>query len=265
MKTSRAGRQSWRATGAAAALVMASGLAWPAVLAVTPGTHTATASAVLGVCYLLLSTIAAVGLLVARALWARRLGYLLAAAGLLLGLVLPIGLIWWCALGFCTAAGILLMGPLLGGQVRTRPLIGGPPTEAVVLPLLQVASPGLVAAFSTAKGTDANLLALTGLSFVCAFWFSRTLSGALWAARLVYPVGTLTLAVLAFPRDLPAAIVTTILGTVAALIAFRPATARSVRQTRGRPVAFPPELAPPEVLDAAGIDDDGRPQPSEPA
>lgn len=175
-----------------AVLVMVNGLAWSTRLALGPNPWPATAVVVIGGSLILCSTVGAIGLVVARARWARRYSLILVGAGLLLALKLDVDPRWWIAVAFSTTAGIGLVSPFLRGQVRLHPSGEGPPVPVVILPLMLLAAPGLLATTWSGALPVPVLVGFAICSYGSAFWVSQAFPGAVWLARFGYPLITVT-------------------------------------------------------------------------
>jgi len=200
---------------------------------------------------------AAVGILLARSRWAR---------SLLLSLGLAhIGLIWWsgepslwravAVAGFIVeAAGA---GPGARGWLRRRAGADGPPPIAVALLIGLLAFPAVVALSNPARLPG---LAIVGIAaaVVAAIVYSRSGVVALWALRTLVPLGAL-LATAATPRWWSALVAA--MGVVLTVLTWAPTVrqaAAPLLPIRSTGYRIPPELAPPEILDAAGLDEQGR-------
>jgi hypothetical protein len=169
---------------AAGALVVAAA-AWLLELTFGKGGPFAPDSGVLlGVDLLLLSVVAATGVLLVHARWARRLAYCALAAEGALAVLMPVGPWWWVGLAATAAALMGVFGPWLDGWVRKLPSAAGPPTQAVLLALGLVALPGLVALSSPAGLTVWHWL-FTALGVTTLWAYSRAHRAGLWAARLL--------------------------------------------------------------------------------
>jgi hypothetical protein len=204
------------------------------------------------------ATVAAVaGMLIARSRWARRLSLVICGAHALVAIIRPVDIWWALALGLSAAATVALAGPWLEGEVRTRPAVAGPPPRSVLVPLLLVGTPF---ALGMARADDLAAAVVGGGALITAFVFVRTLPGALWAVRFIWPA--LALAMSSAMGDWPATALSMASGLSVAVLAWHPSVARSVRPLvqRGSVVPIPPELAPKDVLGATGVDDRGRPR-----
>lgn len=237
------------------ALVASAGLFWALHLILSPGPLAPDAAALLGIDLLILSAVAAIGLLLSRGRWSLRLarGCLLAQGAL--ALLWPIDLSWGVALTATAASLVAAFGPPLSRSVRRLPSAAGPPDQAVLLVLGLLTLPALVAAVSPeGLGPARWLLAVAAPGI--GWLYARARSIGLWVARLL-PLFSLP----ALVEDLLAGVV---LAVAAALLAGLAWTAPArlavipLAPRRVEPVPIPPELVPPEVLEAAGLDREGR-------
>jgi hypothetical protein len=216
------------------------------------------AGAVLAIGMVVLAIVASVGLVVARSRWARLLG--LALGGLSLGLatVMDLDPSGWTALVLSTLAVLGLSGPwLTRGWLRHLPSATGPPPVAVAVVLGLLALP-VVAALAGPGGLSSAAWVVVGLSTATAWGLSRALTPALWAARIAVPVAALGAGLISLPGGL--AIIAA--GGATTLGAWQRDVALAVSpliQRGNPPVPVPPELVPPDLLEAAGFDDRGRP------
>lgn len=238
----------------AALAPLAAALAWTIALVVSPDPLPAVPSALaVGIGLLLMATTSTTGLVVLGARWAHRLGWLVVAVGGALAVVRPIDTAWVVALAVTalSAAGLVS----LQGRIRKLPSATGPPTQAVLLPLLQLCAPVALGLTASGEAWAVTTVALSAL--LAAFLYSRVIFGGLVVARVVWPV--LALALTPF-MDLPAVIVTVVLVAGNLALAWHPSAKAAFHPPRtvGSTFPIPPELAPPEILDAAGLDDRGR-------
>lgn len=243
-----------------AATIVAASLAWGLVLAFGSGPLSPPAAALLAVDQLIMATVVGVGLVLSRGRWTRRAGLALLGGQALLGVFFEADG-WWAGAVLMTAVGVAaLAGPWLGGWLRKLPGADGPPTSAVVLSLGMVGLPALVAV-TAPDGIPLTGWLLSCFALAAAWLYSQAWLPAVWALRLLLPIlGIAAAAFLSWPGAL-------VLGLgVAALTAL--AWSPEVRQATMAPAAatvrlvpIPPELTPRDVLEAAGIDDRGRPKP----
>lgn len=238
----------------AALLLIASTAAWTVVMALDASPRPATAVIAMAVSLWTAAVASVSGMMISRSRWARRTGLALAAAHGVIAVIWPVDGWWMAAAGLSAAAAISVSGPWLRGIVRSLPAAAGPPARAVLVPLLILAVPFV----GGALGGDGAWFAIAALAALGAgFWFIRTWTGALVAVRIGWPLVALSLA---WPIGGAAGVAVAALGVTVSVVAWDESVTRSVIPLveRGSLVPIPPELAPGDVLDAAGIDDRGR-------
>lgn len=244
-----------RLTFVSMALIVSTAL-WTVQLAVGASGHSGVSIVLMALSLWGATVVALTGMLVARARWARRLGLAVAAAHGVVAVITSPGFWWWTALTATAATAVSIAGPWLDGIVRGRPSASGPPPRVVLIALVVLGLPfGLgVTAADDLVGTIVGLSAL-----VAGFWFVRTLPGALVAVRIIWPAIAIGLA---YPMGWPASAVAVFAGIAVGVLAWHPTVRNSVHPLveSGSRVPIPPELAPRDVLDAADIDDRGRPR-----
>lgn len=206
--------------------------------------------------HLLLVAIAIVGSLVGAARWSVGLGVGLAGVLAVPAVVHPITAAWIVMVAAAGLAMAGLAGTGLRAAVRQRPPADAPPRKATSLVLGALSSPIVVAGLQPEGVTTADWL-LTAATIALAAWYTRAKPMALWATRLVLPLLAATAAfVIALPQAFAAvvffALLTWLAWTKDARIAVIPLAAP------GRSVPIPAELAPEDILDAAGLDSRGR-------
>ncbi|MDH3259723.1 MAG: hypothetical protein OEM81_13065 [Acidimicrobiia bacterium] len=246
----------------AAAIVLASA-GWAFVLVFGSGPLADSAAALLAADLLILGTVIAMGVALGRGRWTRR------ASSILLGGQAVVGVFfemdgWWIGAVLLTAVGIAAVaGPWLDSWLRRVPRTNGPPPTAVIMNLGLVGLPTLVAA-TASGGVPVGGWMLSGFALTAAWAYSQAWLPALWAVRISLPVlGVAAAAGLAWPGALMLGLGVSALTVLAWSPDVRQATL-SQAPTRGNLIPIPPELAPPQVLEAAGLDDRGRPrQPGE--
>ena len=242
-----------------ATTVIAASLAWGLVLAFGSGPLVPSAAALLAGDQLIMGTVIGVGLVLSRGRWTRRAGFALLGGQALLGIFFEADG-WWAGAVLMTAIGIAaLAGPWLGGWLRKLPRADGPPSMAVTMNLGLVGLPALVAVTAPGGVPVAGWL-LSGLALATAWSYSQAWLPAVWAVRVLLPVlGIATAAALSWPGVVALASGVVALTTLAWLPEVRQATV-SPATIPARLVPIPPELAPRDVLEAAGLDDRGRPK-----
>ena len=243
-----------------AAAVVAATAAWALRMASTDSPFSGGAAALLAFDALLLAVVVIAGLLIARARWARRSagGLLLVEAALLPALPAD----GWnlAVLMLVTAAFVAVTGPWLEGWVRKMPRAGGPSERIVVLVLGMLAVPG-AAALTAPGGLEWGHVVLAIVAIAAGWAFGRALPAGLWAARLVLPAAGIVAALQSrwFTGLALAAFVATLTAlswTRESSLAIHPLV-----PLRAATFRIPPQLAPPEVLSEAGLDEHGRPAP----
>lgn len=245
-----------RAIATASTLALAATTAWTVVLGRGLPDHGETAVILIGVSLWAATATAVVGLLISRGRWARRLAMSVVGAHGVVALIAPVDG-WWAGAAVLSAGTAMAVGgPWLNGLIRQRPSASGPPPRAVLVPLALM---GVPFAIGVANGEGVLALAVGLTALFSTFWFSRALPGALLVVRALWPVLALGLA---WPLGMPAGVVAAILAIVVLALAWDPSVTTAVHPLveRGSVVRIPPELAPREILDAADLDDRGRPR-----
>ena len=236
-------------------IVVTSGIGWM-TLALAPEPFAVSSAVLFSAGLAILTVVAVSGTLLARGRWARHLGTIVALAWIGVGAVVDTP--WGNAVIVVGAAALAAnLGPWLGRWLRRLPSTDGTPPAAVIAllalllapPAIAVAGPGGVATVSWAFAAWSVLLALA---------LARTTPGALTAARLAHPTAAMAASiVVGFPTAIPillsAAVVSVLCWRRDLAVAIAPIMPRA-----GQALRIPPELAPPEVLEAAGVDDSGR-------
>jgi hypothetical protein len=225
-------------------------------IASSTDTYADSSALILGAGLLVVVAVSIVGMVAGASRWALRLGLAASASMIALGVLFP--LTGW------TLASMMLAGASVAGLagttfdrlIRQRPPADGPPARAVILSLLLLVSPPLWAV-ATPDGLDAASLAAVAACWAVMAWYTKAAPGALLAVRVALPAA---LAVSALFSGVPTGVLIALtaigvgaLGwSVDARIAVHPLA------EPGTTVPIPPELAPRDILDAAGIDDRGR-------
>ena len=240
---------------ATAAALFASAAIW-AGIASTTDVHPASSSFVLGAGLLLITAVCIVGMVAGAARWARRLAIGSAGAMVALGLLFPLTAWTVTAMALAGAAGAGLAGTSFDGLIRQRPPADGPPPRSVLLSLLLLVAPP-VWALVAIDGLGTAAVVAVAVAWTTMAWYVKAAPGALLAVRVASPIVLVAMAIVE-GSELGALVGVTAAGllglawTVEARIAVHPLA------EPGTTVPIPPELAPRDVLDAAGIDDRGR-------
>lgn len=232
-------------------------LAWVLALLIEPGDLPPSSTLLAGIGLLAMATTSVVGLVVTGARWAHHLGVGAVAATLAIASLRPIDLIWWVGLALSAVAATALFLPGVTDRVRKLPAAAGPPPAAVIPPLALLGAPFIIGiAAMDVSGLPVLAVGLSAPLF--AYLYARVLPGGLWGVRLLWPL----LALGVSPAlGMPAGLVTGLLGLAVAVVAWRPDVKASYHPPRevGSTFPIPPEMTPPEILDAARLDDKGRP------
>ncbi len=229
---------------------------WTVVLIVDNGPFDSTSVFLISISLLAMGATSVVGIVVAGGRWARWLGFVVVGATALLAVVRPIDAAWIVGLATTALAGASLNLAPVTSRVRKLPAAAGPPTRAVVVPLILLGTPFILGIAN--NGSTPWLILVVGLTApVVAFGYSRVLPGGLLAVRLLWPLLAI---VAAYPMGSPGGFVSASLGILIAALAWDESVKTAFHPPRevGSTFPIPPELAPREILDEAGIDDRGR-------
>lgn len=238
-----------------AATPMVAILIWMAAIMVDPGPYHQSSVLLTGLGWLLLSTVATVGLVLVGGRWALRTLVVVLGTTLWVGTVIPLSGWSMAGLGASAAGLILLLSPRQHRLVRKLPSASGPPARSVIVTLGALGMPlalGLIPA-----DPNAWVIVMGACGPLAALLYSRTLPGGLSALRFGMITASLALAVL---MPLPHAIIAFLVSAAITVIAWSPDVAVAFRPLieKGTSYAIPPELAPKEILDRAGIDERGK-------
>lgn len=238
-------------------LPLLAGLAWTLALAIHPRDVSADRLILIVVGLLGSSSVAVVGMVVNGGTWAHRLALFSYGISLAIALLRDVDA-WWIVALAVTAIGLAAtVSPVVTSQIRGLPNAVGPPPEAVLTATALLLAPALIGIAAVDASPPALLFA--GLSApLTSFWFSRVLPGGLLMARVGWPLIAVVLAPL---LGLLGGITSALAGLTVSILAWRPAVKNSFHppQETGTSFPIPPEMTPTEILDAAQIDDTGRP------
>lgn len=231
-------------------------LAWSAALVIDSGPWQPAPVFLFAMGLMITATVSVVGMIVVGGRWAHRLGLATTGLTLIPAALRGTDLAWYLAVTATAVALVASLSPGLTGSIRRLPSAAGPPPRAIGPAMLLLVTPALLGV----SGNDAPSWALltVGLSAPCAaLAYGRVLPGGLVAIRLVWPALAIALAPL---LGLPAGLVSAVLGLSVAILAWDRSVKASYHPPRevGTTFPIPPELVPPEVLDAAEIDERGR-------
>ena len=242
-------------TIAAATVVATSAIG--SVVLTGAGTFSGVAIAITVVSLWTLTLIAAAGILLARGRWSRwasiavPLLWIAVAVAADAGTAAVLGGVGVTAI---TGFGV---GPLAVGWIRQRPTAGGPPPIAVALLLSLVTYPAFVALVD-AHNLGALALVAAICSLAAAGAYSRGGAIGILSLRVLTPAAVFFAGVaVGWPRLTVVVIVGVVLIVLSWARPIRDAAAPVV-PTSAAGYRVPPELAPREVLDAAGLDEHGH-------
>lgn len=231
---------------------------WAAALVVDPGPLAPWSVFLVGLGMLESATVGVIGVIVVGGRWAWRTVMATLGLTVVLAVIRPVDGLWVLSLAASIVAAVLYLLPVVGDGVRKLPAATGPPWRAVLAPLVLLFVPSILGLAAWEDPTWATLvIALTAP--MAALWYSRVLPGGLAVLRVGWPLMALALA--AF-QPLYATLASVALGVFIAVIAWHPEVKVAFHPPRetGSVYPIPPELAPKEVLDAARLDERGRPQ-----
>lgn len=215
------------------------------------------AAALTAVGMVIIAVTAVSGVLLARGRWSQPVAAAVGASWIAIAASSPVS---GLSLATIALAGLVLagsLGPWLARWLRHRPSIEGPPPAAVVTLLLLLATPAAIGVASIG-GLSPVGWSLAGWSVLLAFALARAVPGALSAARLVHPAASVAVGL---TISTTGTILLGGLGVAVAMAAWRREVAIAIAPRsieRSNAVRIPPELAPPGVLDAAGVDESGK-------
>jgi hypothetical protein len=242
---------------ASSSFMLVATLLWGGLAVSGAGPWATDSAAVLSAQLVALAAISIVGMLIGASRWARRLSIIVVAAGLAMAVIMPIGPVWVAAVIFAALALFGLAGNATLGVVRKLPAASGPTPRVVTFTLALAALPGLVAAVSP-DGLSTPEWLVIGAGALAAGLYSKAAPFALVAVRAGFPLVTVAAAVLSgIPRGLMWLVLGVAVGaagwTKEARVAVRPLV------EQGRAIPMLPEMVPRDILDAAGVDERGRP------
>lgn len=241
-----------------AAATQLAALAWTIAILVDSTPLEPTSALLAGIGLLSTSTVAIVGMIVVGGRWAHRLAVAVLAYTYALAIIRPMDPAWWVAIAVSALATTALLSPHLLQSIRKLPSASGPPPRAVAPALILLGTPAVLGLVGDEATTWA--LMLVGLSAPgVALLYSRVFPGGLVGIRLVWPIMVIAVSPLLglYAGALAAAIAVTV-----AVLAWDRSVKASYHppQEVGTTYAIPPELAPGEILDAADLDERGRPR-----
>lgn len=231
---------------------------WTIALLVDPGPLAPWSVFLVGLGLLETATVGVIGVIVVGGRWAWRTVMAMLGFTLVLAVLRPIDALWIIALAASIFSGALYSLPVVGRGMRKLPAATGPPWRAVLAPLILLAMPAILGLAAWEGPTPATLVVAIGAP-VAALWYSRVLPGGLIVLRIGWPLLAFGLA--AF-QPVYATVASIAFGLGVAVLAWHPEVRVAFHPPRemGSVFPIPPELAPSEVLDAARLDERGRPR-----
>ncbi len=231
---------------------------WTIALIVDPGPLAPWSVFLIGLGMLEMATVGAIGVIVVGGRWAWRTVMGTLALTLVIAVLRPIDALWVISLAASIMTGALYCLPVVGRGVRKLAAATGPPWRAVMAPLVLLAVPAILGLAAWEGPTPATLVVAVSAP-VAALWYSRLFPGGLIVLRIGWPLLALGLAAFQPPYATLASIA---LGIGVAVLAWHPEVKVAFHPPRetGSVFPIPPELAPREVLDAARLDERGRPR-----
>lgn len=230
-------------------------LIWLAAIMLDPGPYHPNSVLLTGLGWLLLSTVSTVGLVLVGGRWALRTLVAVLGTTLVIGAVIPLSPWTLAGLGASAIGLVFLLSPHQHRLVRNLPTAGGPPSRSVIVTLAALTLPlalGLIPA-------EANswVVVMAACGPLAALLYSRTIPGGLAVMRFgLVAVSLAIVALMPLPHAITAVLVSAGITAMAwsadVAVAFRPLI------EKGTSYAIPPELAPKEILDSAGIDERGQ-------
>ena len=242
----------------AAAIIQLAALAWTVALLVDASPLETAPALLVGVGILAMSTVAMIGIIAVGGRWAHRLALIDIGFMVMLAVIRPIDLMWLIAAGLAAAALLALLSPVVTGSIRKLPSASGPPPRAITPPLILLAAPAVLGFLG--NGSEPWALLIVGLGAPNVAWlYSRVIPGGLIMIRLIWPAVAIALAPW---MSLWAGIASISIAVAVLALSWHKSVKASYHPPRevGTTYPIPPELAPKEVLDAAEIDDRGRPK-----
>jgi len=227
-------------------------------LAADPAPFSSGSAAVVTASAVILTVATIAGLLVGRARWARPASILMAAVWFVLAIAGPIDVVAVSVSAAASVVAALAAGPWLSDWLRRLPAAEAPPRSAAVLLVALTATPGVIGAMEPAVEPEPLAWACAAWALAEALLLARIPPVGLWLVRVTHgPVCAAAIAVRqswVFGVGLGAVALMTV-----ALVWRRDVGDAARPLITGSGVPIPPELVDPAIMQAAGLDDRGRP------
>jgi hypothetical protein len=239
-----------------AATPMTAVLVWLAAIMIDHGPYEPMSVLLIGFGWLLLATVGTVGLVLVGGPWAFYTLLLTLGTTLWVATLVPLNAWTVAGLSASSAALILMLSPTRDRLVRKLPSASGPPPRSVIVTMAALALPLALGLIPSSPNSWVLVMAACGP--ISAFLYSRTIPGGLASMRFgLMAVALPASALMPLPHSVTVLAIcvsiTAIAWSADVAVAFRPLI------EKGSTYAIPPELAPKEILDGAGIDEKGRP------
>lgn len=233
-------------------------LLWVAAILIDPGPFAPGSVLLIGVGLLEIASVAVIGMILTGGRWARWTAITGVTSTAVIAAARPIDPIWVVALVATSVAGAALSSGSITSGIRKLPAAAGPPERAVLVTVVLLGIPILLGMAAWDEPSTATLI--VGLSApIAALWYSRVLPGGLLSVRLLWPGLAIGLAI---TQGVAPGSASLIGGAIVAFLAWHPSVKVAFHPPRETGTAYPipPELAPREILDAARLDEKGRPR-----
>ncbi len=231
---------------------------WIVALVIDPARFEPVSVLLIGLGLLAMSTVAVVGMALSGGRWARRLAFAVIVANVIVAITRSIDPAWFVATSFTALSLAAMFLPSVTDHLRKLPSASGPAPRSVLTPVVLLAVPFLVG-LTSVDGKPWAMIVVGISALASSFLYARVIPGGLLAVRIIWPA--LAMAMAPFLGMVGGA-VSALLGVGLAVLAWHPSVkvAFYPPTESGSTYAIPPELAPQDILDAAQIDDHGKPR-----
>lgn len=232
-------------------------LSW-SLLVLRSGPWALDSAAVIAASLIVLLAIGLVGMLVASSRWGRWMVTGVTVLGPVFGVGVPANAWWIATLVVSGLALTALAGTVTSGLVRKLPAADGPTPRVVGFTLALLALPLMVATVSP-EGLGTPEWLMIAVASLAAGLYAKAAPFAMVVVRGVVPVLALVAMALS---GLPRGLLWSAMGLAVAAFAWTKEARVAVRPLveEGRSVPMLPEMVPSDILEAAGLDERGRPR-----
>ena len=233
-------------------------VAWTTALIVDADGRDQGSVLLIGLGLLLMSVVSVVGMVVAGGRWAWRFGFVVIAGCGAVAVSRETDALWWIAIACTGLAVTALATPSVTFRIRKLPAAQGPPERAVLAPLILISAPFVIGVLAYDNIAWPELDVALSAPLV-ALAYAKAWRGGLFSMRVFWPLMAVGLA---FLMSWPTGTASASLGVIVAALAWHSSVKVAFRPPRevGSTYPIPPELTPSDILDAAGLDDKGRPK-----